>query len=223
MSIISKAGEIQEIKKKTYRNLADAVIGCLRSQPQQPMSINSICEWILTNTEGNFLKLENLKRKIRKRVTTGCDRFGWTRVGRGVYQWNETKKDNSPDSEKSLAITVPTSSPESNIEGGDRNYRINSKTSENLGFKSSKFINFPDNEKLDKYQSLKEIVKAALKELAPTPIKTYDIIDWLYPKGLPDSIKKLIYPSINKTLREYAGYNWRKLERGIYVWDESLV
>ena len=196
-------------KKKRYQNLTEAVKGCLRSHPQQPMNIDSIYEWILENAKVRMFNSRTARKNVAGILVKGCDRKGWTRVGVGVYQWIAQTGERSSTSDKSMALTVSSSTLSENMQEED--------------VKSSEFKHFPYGEKLSKYENLQEMVSACLKELAPNPVKTSDVIDWLYPKGLDNATRQLVYHPINKTLNKHEKTHWSKLKQGIYIFDESLV
>ncbi|MDJ0717627.1 MAG: hypothetical protein QNJ54_25965 [Prochloraceae cyanobacterium] len=220
-SQIGKSNKIQKTLKKTYLNLTDAVTGCMRSHPQQPMTIDSVYEWILENAKVRMLNLRTARKSVARILGQGCDNKGWTRVGVGVYQYSGVSRDLSSTPEKSLAIMVPSVSTSllNTVEAEDSNLahheQMLNDEGQSLGNFGNKFKNLPNCEKLRKYKSLKEIVAACLKELK-IPAKASDIIDLLYPDGLKSETRKLVYQSISSTLNTYCGNNWTRVKPGFY-------
>lgn len=81
----------------------------------------------------------------------------------------------------------------------------------------------PDCDKLSEYGTVKKALAACLEEHSPMPLTIQQVIDWFYPQGLSEAMRKKAYGSISKSLSEGCNrLGWRRVSPGRYVWKQSV-
>ncbi|ACK71639.1 hypothetical protein PCC7424_3239 [Gloeothece citriformis PCC 7424] len=77
----------------------------------------------------------------------------------------------------------------------------------------------PYSEKLAKYDSTGAAISACLQSNYPHTMTTLEVLDWLYPEGVPEARRKKASEAINNVLSKGVGLKgWQKVGPGLYRW-----
>lgn len=173
-----------------------------RLEPSQILTL------LLEAERGKVLHLDFIIRKLYgrlsegelPRVTTATRQL----LAQGVSQGKWYAVPDSPDcwtlELSDLADFLPTASSKS------------SSTTELL----------PGCDKLDQYENIKTAIAACLEEHSPESMTIQQVIDWFYPQGVPQALKKRVYELISKGLTQGCNrLGWRRVSPGRYVWKPN--
>lgn len=191
---------------------------------EEPLSMEEEIATLLEANRGKILHLDFIVKEIAapepvdlKGVTTAVDK----QLQEGAARGRWARITDAPDCWTIDLTLIPDS-----VAKDESQSKLRSKTQTKQGkSKGGKSARIPSSSRLDQYeQNLPAAIQGCLQERYPSPARTGDIFDWLYPDGLPKKQSNQVKKAIGNALLNHLNrLGWEKVGIGLYVWKGEVT